>query len=63
MDWIKFEKAKSLKEVVNRVSKNVYFAENYSAIKLGLYDVKNEKKWGWELGYWYKCGNTDYVKE
>ena len=44
MDWIKFEKAKSLKEVVNRVRHNVYFVENYSAIKLGLYDVKNEKK-------------------
>ena len=44
MDWIKFERAKSLKEVVNRVRHNVYFAENYSAIKLGLYDVKNENK-------------------
>ena len=40
MDWIKFEKAKTLKQAVVRSQKNVGYAEDYSAIKLKLYDKK-----------------------
>lgn len=40
MDWIKFESPKQLSVAVKYVRNNVYFLENRSAQKLGLYDIK-----------------------
>lgn len=48
MDWIKFEKAKTLKQEIIRQRKNVYWAENRSALLLGLWD-KQVVKEKWKL--------------
>ncbi len=41
MDWIKFESPKQLSVAVKYVRNNVYFLENRSAQKLGLYDIRD----------------------
>lgn len=44
MNWVKFEKAKTLKQEIIRQRRNVYWAENRSALLLGLWDKTQEVK-------------------
>lgn len=58
MNWLNFEKAKTLKQAVERSHRNVGFCEDYSAIKLKLYG---------KFGSWEdernRCGDRDDVTQ